>query len=100
MFNSHYIEQSTTLKNEIAFRDKYPTVVIDINKFDIVEITKDSNISFLKDEAKQVVINDNIKFVIHKDLTGLIQKGKFRFWYSRPDNFDRYVKLLMVESVS
>ena len=100
MFDSHNTQQSTTIKNEIPFRDKYPTVVIDIDKFDILDITEDSNISFLGNESKQVVINGNVKFVIHKDLTGLIQKGKFRFWYSRPDKFDRYVKLLMVESVS
>lgn len=97
MFDSHNTSQKTSINQEIAFRDKYPTAIVDIEKFEIIKITRDSPIMFLENTHCQVLLNGNIKFTIHKHLVGLIQNGKFKIWYSRPDKHDRYVEIQMVE---
>jgi hypothetical protein len=85
--------------NTVAYRDQYPSVVIDIKDFKIEDISASSNIAWLRESQKILTINGNVKFVIHEYLSGIIQDGKFRIWYDRPDSFDRYVKLLMVEQI-
>lgn len=94
MFDSS-IKQNTNIQTEIPYRDKFPTMFVDIQDIKINSIPE--NLSWLEDENKQVVINDNITLVVHKDLVGLITKGYHKIWYHRPDKFDRYVKFIMIE---
>lgn len=95
----NYSNQNTSIKTEIPYRDKYPSIVIDVVSYSVIEIPSDKGLSFLSDENMRVCINGDINFIVHKFLVGMVKQGKYRFWYSRNDPHDRYIELLMVEKI-
>ena len=86
--------------NTVKYKDRYPTVVLNVKSIEINDIDEDSPISFLRHQHKEISINNgSVKFVINKNLAGIVDYGKYRFWYVCDDPNRRYITLLMVERI-
>lgn len=86
--------------NTVKYKDKYPSVVLSVRNIDILDIDEDSPISFLRHQHKEISINNgSVKFIINKNLAGIVDCGKYRFWYVCDDQHKRYITLLMVERI-
>ena len=95
MFDNHLTNQE--LKIEVAFRDKYPTLELNIESFEIKDIIGLQ--SFKVNVCKEIVINNSFRFILHNNLLPIIQKGNYRIWYSREDHFDRFIEIVMTEKL-
>jgi len=81
--------------NNVVWRDKYPRIDITVKDFRNLPAT--DIFSWLHDH-RYVVINDELSFVIHIGLAGLIQCGRtLTLWYQRSDPHDRFLEVLCVE---
>lgn len=69
-------------------KDDVPFFIIDIDSIRNEDLTYSSTIhSFL-------VINDNVKILIHTAVTGLFKKGKAKIYY---DISESYIRFRMIE---
>jgi len=81
--------------NNVVWRDKYPKIDITVKDFRNLPAT--DIFSWLHDH-RYIVINDELSFVIHIGLAGLIQCGRtLTLWYQRSDPHDRFLEVLCVE---
>jgi hypothetical protein len=84
----------------LDFKSKYPSFSIIIEKLTVEDIPE--NLCWvIKKTHKYVTINDGEFIgVIHSGLSGLLKVNINRFrtiWFSRPDGYDRYIEIMLVE---
>lgn len=101
MFNNN--NQITSFKNDLPYRDRYPSIKVEIKQVTKEGISKQSDISFLRHTHKLITINrtypSEVQFVINKNIAGIVKLGEYIFWYSASDNFNRYLEILMIEEL-
>lgn len=83
------------MDTKITYTDQFPyieIVIYNVSYSDLLE-----KLDFISNHIL-LTINNDIKFVIHKDLRNLISSAgqKYRIYYSR-DKFDRYLSLISLE---
>lgn len=84
---------------DLDFRSKYPWFTILISELKIEPIPEEW--CWIAKTHKYVTINGGeFVGVIHNGLSGLLKVNTYNFrkiWFSRPDGYDRYIEIMLVE---
>ena len=99
MFNTNDQTNNVTVKNEIPFKDKYPSFFIRVSS--VKTETFINKYPWLKDTHNEININ-NGEFigVIHKGISGFIVEGHdYYVWFVDNDDHHRYLEVVLVNRV-